>query len=253
MCYSTNHLSKVILRADFLQLQNELLTNCDAFTAAIRTNFPHVTSLPLMAMSVEVMQEGEANVSRTDSGTQWTYRKEIDGTIAVVVSPNFVSLEYGPADYTTFDAFLADFEMAFNAFRGLFNIEQVVRVGLRYINEIRLPGRAMDWDGIIDQSLIAAVKASLLPTGRMVRSIHQIVQQVGEDQVLLTYGLPNPDFPSPNVQRFFILDIDCYRSYTIESNTVVACAKELNVNATEAFEASIDTGLRDKMGIVVNE
>lgn len=250
MCYASNYLSKVIIRADFSSNPLGMLSERTTFSESIAEAFPHINSRPVMEMSINMSAEGNGGVERQNTGTHWIHYKAVDGTAYVTLAPNFLTLEYGPGDYKTFDDFFAEFKLVFNALIEKFNIPQVDRIGLRYINEIRLPGKALDWDGVIAPELVSSVKAALQSNARMLRSMHQMVQQFEDDQVLFTYGIVNPDFPAPVVQRDFILDIDCCRQGITESGKALSCVRRLNELATEIFELSIGDGLRHKLGVV---
>ena len=249
MCYKTNFLSKIILRADFSNNPLGQLSEKSTFSNAIASIFPHTEAKPLVETFVSISPDGIGGEQKR-TGTQWDHRKEVDGTASVSLAPTFLALEYGPGDYFSFEGFQAEFTTLFNALTDNFGIAQIDRIGLRYINEIRLPGRAMDWAGIIAANLITSVKTSMLAEARLLRSMHQVVQKSGHDQVVLNYGIVNPDYPAPVVQRHFILDIDCSREGVIESGDALACVKDLNTLATEIFEESIDNDLRQRMEIV---
>ena len=205
--------------------------------------------MPIMEMKVNMTPEGGGFEHRI-MGTQWVHRKTVDGTAALTLASNYISLEYGPGDYSTFDAFFSEFAFLITTLSDDFGTSEVDRIGLRYINEIRLPGRALDWDGIIRDELVAAIKAPAVANGRLLRSMHQVIEQHGDDQVILNYGIFNPDYPAPVVQRFFILDVDCNRQGLIQTTEALACVRQLNVLATEAFESNIDDGLRKFMEVV---
>lgn len=251
MCYRQNYLSKVILRADFgtNSLSLESLTERTKFTENISTLFPHVSSAPLVHLQLDVGQGGADGVKHTNVGTQWTHRKTVEGTAQIILEPTFIALEYGPGDYDSFNEFLIEFTFLLEQLSVSFGSFPFDRIGLRYVNEIRLPGKALDWIGIIRDELVNAVMASAISGGRLLRSMHQVVELHGDDQVLFNYGIFNPDFPAPAVQRFFIIDIDCSRNGIIPTNEALVCVKQLNEYASVGFESSIGDGLRDLMGV----
>lgn len=249
-CYRMNFLSKVILRADFNTQPLTVTAERPIFSDIAETIFPHASSTPLVEMHVNMTQEGGEVVQRV-TGTVWNYRKKADGTAVVSFSNNYVSLEYGPGDYTTFDSFFAEFTTLLNALRQRYNLQLIDRIGLRYINEIRLPGKALEWDGILRPDLVAAtVQALPMQKGRMLRSMHQVIQQHGEDVLVFNYGIFNPDYPSPAVQRNFVIDIDCARQGAIPVIEALDCVRTLNDLASDTFESCIEDGLRTTMGVI---
>lgn len=249
ICYKQNFLSKVILRADFGTHPQQLDAEIAKFSKGIAAVFPHSSSNPLMHLHVEVGGAEGDGVKHTNVGTHWAYTKTPTATAQVVLQPTFMALEYGPGDYDSFNSFVVEFELLLAQLFEVFGEFPLDRVGLRYVNEIRLPGKALDWAGMIRENLVSAVLTPAVAGGRLLRSMHQVVELHGEDQVLLNYGIFNPDFPAPAVQRFFILDIDCSRSGVIHKAEAIACVTQLNGHAVVAFESSIDDGLRDRMEI----
>jgi uncharacterized protein (TIGR04255 family) len=249
MCYEQNFLAKVILRADFGTHPIAFDAEVTKFSSGIAATFPQSSSNLLMRVDFDVATEGTSGIKHTKAGTQWIHRKSPSGTAQVVLEPTFMALEYGPGDYESFDAFLTEFTLLLNQLYDVFGEFPLDRIGLRYVNEIRLPGKALEWSGVIREELVNAVMAPAVPGGRLLRSMHQLVELHGDDQVLFNYGIFNPDFPAPAAQRFFILDIDCSRTGVVQRNEAIACIKVLNNHSTVAFESSIGDELRKIMGV----
>lgn len=249
-CYRQNFLSQVILRADFGTSPIELLSERTKFTDAIAKKFPHVSQKSLVSVQFEVTPGEPGNVKHTPIGNQWTHTKTVAGTAKTVLSTQFLSLEYGPGDYESFDAFFKEFTFLTKQLTKTFGAFPLDRIGLRYVNEIRLPGKAMDWEDIVRKEMVTAVTTPSATGGRLLRSMHQVVELHEQDQVLLNYGLFNPDFPAPAVQRYFVIDVDCSRTGVIPINEALTCVKKLNDRAGEVFESSIEDGLREIMGVI---
>lgn len=247
MCYQQDFLSMVILRVDFPSASLGVEER-GPFAVKIAERFPHATTLPIRQTTVS-MQANEPEVTHEDIGQQSTYKKTIAGTIQLVLTNDSLTLQYGPADYTGFANFLDEFNYALNLLSDSFKVAEFSRIGIRYINEIRLPGRALEWKGIIAEHLINSVFATALPNGRIQRSMHQLSELHDGEQLLLSYGLVNPDYPAPLVQRHFVLDIDASRSGLIAHGEINDCIKKLNGLCSTTFERSIDQELRDIMKV----
>lgn len=247
MCYQQDFLSLVVLRIDF-PAATMGVEERSAFSVKIAERFPHSSVIPLREMMVNFTETGGDLVQR-DLGHQWTYRKTVAGSISLVLAQDNMTLTYGPSDYTGFVPFLEEFNFALTAAADAFKIQNFIRIGLRYINEIRLQGRALEWDGVIDKRLVQAVLAPALAGGRMQRSMHQVSEVHDEDQILLNYGLVNPDFPAPLIQRHFVIDIDASRQGLITYNEALECVKRLNYISTQTFESCIDDDLRAIMKV----
>lgn len=148
--------------------------------------------------------------------------------------------------------FYAEIETIFGAFNQLYQTPIVNRIGLRYINEITLPdGNPLDWDTLINEKLIASVKACFDDHDMaMVRSLHQVQILENDATMLFHYGLYNPDYPAVLTRRQFILDIDSFKIGTIPGNEVLSTFKQLNEICEKMFEESIEDGLRQRMEVI---
>lgn len=249
-CYRQNFLSQVILRADFGTSPIESLSERTKFTDAISKKFPHVSKNSVVTLEFEVTPGEAGNVKQTPNGNQWTHTKTVAGTAKAILSTQFLALEYGPGDYESFDAFFKEFTFLTKQLTKFFGAFPLDRIGLRYVNEIRLPGKALDWDGIVRKDLVTSVTTPAAAGGRLLRSMHQVVELHEQDQVLLNYGLFNPDFPAPVVQRYFVIDADCSRTGVIPIDEALTCVKKLNDYASNVFESCIEDGLREIMGVI---
>ena len=248
MCYERDFLSRVILRADFNASPIALTSEQSEFTRKVADRFPVAISNPVRDVMFNITEIG-GDIVNKDRGHQWTHRMSADGTIVITLEADYVSLEYGPADYKGYSQIAEDFAYVADALSESFGIPEFSRIGLRYINEIRLPGRALEWDGVIVPGLIANTLHRVIPDGRLQRSMHQLCELHGDDQVLLTHGLFNPDFPAPLVQKHYIIDIDCSRNGQISAGDGKVVVKRLNTLAAATFEGCIDEQLRKEMGV----
>lgn len=246
-CYERDFLTLVVLRVDFPPIAVVPDAVESPFTAAVKDRFPHASSSPIREMTFS-LAEGQPEISHADHGLLWVYRRTVDGTCNVSLGHGFLTIEYGPADYSGYDDLYSEFSVLLLSLQRTLKVKEFSRVGLRYVNEIRLPGRATDWTDVIHPSLAAAAFARPINGGRLQRSMHQISEIHDENQLILSYGLPNPDYPAALVQRHFVLDIDCSRSGAIPTAEVLESIGELNDLASRTFESSIGDELRETMG-----
>ena len=146
--------------------------------------FPHVSSTSVVELQLDLGMVGRSDVQHKSVGTQWSFVKTAVGTAQVILQPTFISLEYGPGDYESFQAFSDEFNFVIDQLGTSFELFPLDRIGLRYFNEIRLPGKALDWSGMVRDELVTSVLAPAVTGGRLLRSMHQVVELHGEDQVL---------------------------------------------------------------------
>jgi uncharacterized protein (TIGR04255 family) len=244
--YQKTFLKQVILRLDYARLGVLQTEQETPFTSDLRIAYPEVISSPAVNFAV-MFGVGGLNVGQQATGYMRVHKAK-DVNRSVTLAPDFLALEYGESAYEHFKVLRSDFSLILDRFRDRFGPVQCFRIGLRYVNEINLPqGSALDWDGLIDPSLVTSVKAGLLSGFRLTRSVHQLVAIRDDVSVLLQYGINNPDFPNPVSRRQFVLDQDCYISGLVEFDEVEQRLKDINAVAEQVFEESIEDGLRDLM------
>ncbi len=147
-----------------------------------------------------------------------------DRTMAVTITDSGVIIE--ATRYRHYLDFREILAKAINATAKVLEPDGVSRVGLRYINEIRVPGGDEEdlssWRQWVDDSLLAPQLAGMSEDGFTSTAWEGMAQyQTGRDQQLvLRYG-PRPDYivnPAGQLRRplaprpgpLFMLDLDCF-------------------------------------------
>lgn len=250
MHYQSNYLTNVILRLDFEPIQAlHDGVNVDSkpeFSARIRATYPLVVGQPMARVSVSV-GPGTSGISQKVTGIQWHHKKEETGTKVIVLSHDFLSIEYGHTDYDHFPPFLEEVTGALQALRDLYQVPLFKRIGLRYVNEIVLPeGNPLEWTGIIAPNLITAVLAGKEADASIVRSMHQLHTRLGQTDLVSNYGLHNSEFPNTVTRRAFVLDYDASQG-GVDAVDAIRVIELLNSRCEQAFEASIERDLRERL------
>ena len=250
MNYQNTFLKRVLVRLDYPTLSALSSPEKPNFSNLIFERFPNRSSEKKDQITISSSPTGSA-IDRKPLGWEWKHRSA-EGEKLVTLAPDFLALEYGAGQYTAFAPFRDDLEFVFNALRGEFGVQNFSRLGLRFINEINFAdGDPLDWDNLVDESLVSSVKASLTDDMQLTRSMHQLAAKCGDEIILLmNYGILNPDYPNQVVRRQFVIDLDFYTQGAIESNEVIRLVNEMNALAERTFEESIEQGLRDKMGVI---
>lgn len=97
----------------------------------------------------------------------------------------------------------------------------ISRLGLRFINQIRLDeGHPLNWDGLIDISLIQSVKI-VEPTNEISRAIGVIELNRSEYCLRFNYGWFNSEYPNPIAKKEFVLDYDCYSTNEVQTKDLI--------------------------------
>jgi uncharacterized protein (TIGR04255 family) len=250
MPYQTNFLKQVILRLDFAPLSALYSDKRQTFSDEIRAAFPHAKGSQLTSLMFDM---GTGSPVEQKVGWQWQHSdSENDNSRRIVVlAPNFFALEYkGRGLYSDFVEFRQRFTSVYDKFGAAYRVPEYTRIGLRYINEITLDeGNALDWDGLLAADLATGVKPAFAESIRMTRSMHQVTGVKNDISCLINYGLNNPDFPNPIARRQFVFDVDSSIEGGIPESEAKRKIDSLYDVGRDVFEASIDNGLRQIMGV----
>jgi uncharacterized protein (TIGR04255 family) len=145
-------------------------------------------------------------------------------TSALVVNPSTMVLE--TTVYEGYEGFRALFEEAVTAVEAAIRPDGILRVGIRYIDEIRVPSITAlpgDWSGYIDRHFLATVDPELLEQTGLTPELWQgfVRYSTGLDSALqVRYGpanghAVNPAGPTRRVNApppgpYFLLDSDSF-------------------------------------------
>lgn len=248
--YKSNYLTNVVCRFDLLNAPELGGTTRPALSEAVAKLFPRFSAKPSAQLSVVVGPQGP-QMTQGVAGFSYEHRRGDRVMPVVVVGAGLLSIEYGPNDYDHFVPFKEEVEQILAALAKHHPQAAIARIGLRYVNEIRLDqGGALDWGGLVNPALIASVKAGVLPDWKLTKSMHQLHTTNDDVSLLIHYGLPNPDYPGDLVRRHFVIDIDAFKSGPVPLGEAAACVSTLNAACEETFESFIDQDLRAKMGVL---
>lgn len=178
-----------------------------------------------------------------------------ESTTSVAITPNALTLE--TTSYTEFDEFAGLFSWACEALSGVDAVATVERIGLRYIDEVRVPAQisdARDWRGWIADELVAP-----LDIGSRANALgsEALVQYDLGDQMRLAFrfGARNgkPIVGSGLLRRpaqyepgpFFVIDMDGFWTRSADDMAafdvawIGATLEAVHDPAGEAFQNSI--------------
>jgi uncharacterized protein (TIGR04255 family) len=251
MAYATNFLKQVILRLDFAPLAALYSDKQPAYSEQIKDAFPHVKGQQRSQFVFAI--GGASSVEQQKMGWQWQHGDSEDDKKRrlVTVASDFFSMEaIGAGTYTGFADFRHRFVPVYDKFVVALGVREYTRIGLRFINEFLIPeeGDALIWNGLLAADLATGVKPGFANGIRMTRSMHQVTGLKDDISVVASYGLHNPDYPNPIVRRQFVLDLDSSVSGGIAEAEAKRKIDALYDVGRDIFEASIDTGIRERMG-----
>jgi len=213
----------------------------------------------------EAEQQVAVNLGPTGPSTQQTFRQRFytrDRITSAVLGRDLLILE--TSDYPGWTEFRDRFARLARALEGVKRPDGLLRVGIRYIDEIRVPGveSIADWEPWISPNLIAPLTLdSTEPSGAT------LALQYGTAPGLVTVFRAAPfatgrtvqeegplrlPFPTPE-SPYFLLDTDS--SWADPSrqipefapDEIIVILDELHAPCARLFEASITDRLRDEI------
>lgn len=250
MHYKKNYLSRVIFRIDFNPIARLQTEKKPELSQKIESKYPYVKGRATTQISFSLSLTG-SGIEQQDSSTIWDHRTEENSKKIITLAPNHLVIDYGKDEYDHFPPFRDEIKYVYENFLDIYKIEEVSRVGLRFINEVSMAeGNPLEWKGFINEKLSVSTFAGLIEGMKLVRSMHQLHALYDDISVLFNYGMYNPDFPNPVARKHYVLDYDCYITGGIKSSEVLGRVVDLNSVAENMFESSIDEELRRDMGVI---
>lgn len=220
------------------------------FQEAIRERYPRYTRQEGMNLLI-----GPGGVQEQQAGPALHRFQDTDGAFSVVLAPDFVALE--TASY----ADIEDFSERLTWVTGLvdehFKPAEITRVGLRFINELRVPGAELR--GVVNSALLGPAGTDELAGA--VRAFQQLLELEGPDdgRMLLRHGTfpdggttvePRPGAepkPDPTQARpFYLLDLDAFREEQVSFHVegIDARLRVFNDQIRSVFAWAIDEDYR---------
>lgn len=247
--YKKNFLDSVVFRIDFEKID---MNSISSFSDCIRKHFPisefKVESVNTITFEAKV-KKAESKVSEMG---YWSFLS-LSKNKELLIFPNHMSINYKNNSYLNLDELTKDFDIIFLEFIKHFSIETLNRVGLRYLNRVNLDSAVKDvdkfkWSEFFSKELTSgldfAYKNKISPT----RALAQMFLKIDDvSEIIFNYGVWNSDFPSVITRKEFILDIDCYSKFPINTNITEELKNILlkyNKDIQFIFERSITDRLR---------
>lgn len=246
--YRKNFLKQVIFRVDF---ENEIILDdarIEIFKKIVAKDFPEKREQKEYSkfFSIGKPVDGQPPIQEN------IVNERIIHQFVNVAKGKTMSLAEGyilfeATKYKHFTEFSKSVDLIIRAIE-TYEIANLKRIGLRYINEIALDEKnPLNWHGYINADLTCNVEFNGLKDFKWLKNLSQSILRKGDFKIIFNYGVNNPDFPNELVQKHFILDIDCYTDFLTEAKNLKANSIHMNDLATKLFEASIGKKLKTLM------
>ena len=253
MAYERNFLTQVLIRADFTPDTPALTGAPDPeLDAVLAEGCPVAFSAPRTRneIRIEKTPRGPVRNTRTISFTEYNRQTEDKQQRTALCSEYLFVEQKGYDGFAPLRDRFCDVLDAVSARRPELMLR---RLGMRYINNLRLPepehgpGLGADfWEKFINPSLLGGLRFAA-NDGALARHMCTTELNYGTDRATFRYGIFNAEYPRPNCRREFILDIDTFRESKLSPAEVEPILADFHRAACQVFETAVTDRLRAVM------
>ena len=216
----------------------------DISRAALK-NFP--IDEPKSAFTQELIVSKAELATRKSEFTEWNFHSRNRNKIMTII-PQAFFVKY--KNYEKYENLHSEFLNIVDSFFKFFKEAQASRLGLRYINQLDVPGPdPLNWEDYIDKELLGLLSYNIAGS-KPSRILHNLEVVFEDFNLRFQFGIHNPDYPAPIRRRAFILDYDAYCQGLLDPNDIPELLNRYHDAIQEIFERSITDKLREAMNEV---
>ncbi len=251
--YARNFITQVVLRADFVP-ESMPMSQPEEGVLTTLEGYPVRNSLNRQKNEVHIRKtpQGPVRDTRTSNYVEHSFWTE-DKSRRVVLCGEYLFLE--EKRYEGYGPLREQFMDTLDALASQCPRMELRRLGMRFINEIKLPeanagpGLGADfWEKYVNPWLLGGLRFAA-NDGALARHMCSTELNYGTDRATVKYGIFNGEYPKPNRRREFILDVDAYCQTSLMPAEVPAKLDDYHKAAVSVFEAAITDALRERMGM----
>jgi uncharacterized protein (TIGR04255 family) len=243
ICYKRNFLTEVIARIDFVSPLDAVAKELPkAFSKVALMHFPIDEPKPAFAQELLVSEKEIA--TRRQEFMEWNFHgRNRDKRLTLTPQAFFVTYK----KYEAYENLRTEFVAVVEVFFSCFEQAQPSRLGLRYINQLDVPGEnPLDWGRYVNDRLLGLFSYSV-QDAEPARIFHNFEAVFRNFNLRFQFGLHNPDYPAPIRRRLFILDYDAYFNGLLEPREISSSLDVYHDAIQALFEQSITDQLREVM------
>ena len=243
--YKKNYLKQVIFRIDFTKIE---LKEFEQLKSDLKSRFEIGEKKNIKLSDFEIKADSAEPIVSTKDIEIWQFANAKTGN-KFEVGPEHCLLEYFA--YKDSSVLQKDVSELCGSLLNNYAVNEVQRVGLRYINQISVSAirKIDDWKKFIIPELLMASNFLKDKGKSPTRILNRIEFKTENFSTRFSYGIWNENYPSPITNNAYILDIDSYTRLPLELNTnsLIELLGLLNKEAECIFELSITNALRKEM------
>ena len=242
--YERNFLENVVCRLDYHPILLIQSTISPEFQESIRGILPIFEEQKGIESTIKLSNGKPESESRPVSN--WIFQDQ-KKKFKLTITYNFIAFE--DFAYSSLEPYLEIIKNILDLFESAYENISYKRIGLRYINKVQFSeGDPLDWSQYIAEPLIHSLDSFIVDKNELSRAMNQFVINRDEYLVTVNFGIHNGEFPAKIARREYILDYDCH-SAEIADSGVISQLKQFNDTIVELFEKSINTDLKNEMGV----
>jgi len=241
--YKKDFLDKVIVRIDFdTPLPIATTGPATSIYTPVRERFPITEEKKVMGK--EFLIGPSVTKERSIETKEWHYYGK-NREKHLTITPSAMSIEYNK--YEHYEMLREDFLSVSNALFDAYPKLQVQRLGLRYIDNIKIPdGKPMEWEKYLKPEL-NSIFAIADNKNTISRVFHVLEFNYGEDSLRFQFGMFNPDYPAPIKKKIYTLDYDMYATKILDKSDMEKTLDHFHGKVNRSFEEVITDELRKIM------
>lgn len=166
--------------------------------------------------------------------------------LTITIESGFLS--FNTQNYSGYDEFMKTIKRIIS----LLEISDVElkRVGLRYINHIRLTeGNPLEWNGYIVPELTQSINfLNGSEVKYLSRNMGHMFFKKSDYSLAFLYGWSNSEFPNPIAKKEFVLDYDCFTENKFKQSDALEYIDKFHEEIKKMFVKSIGNELKKKIG-----
>ena len=246
--YKKDYLTNVTVRLEFskiLKLSGNNKEAAEEFRRYIFDKFPNVNFKVNNHIEIEY-DSNEKKGFIDDEEITWIFTSN-KNTKEVSLNANHLTLDYKKTNDFQFNNILEDINLLLDGLNYYYPFK-FKSISLRYINQIN----GSDIKYYVNPSLTDMPKFNLESDEKLSQSITRADLTKGKYNLIFQYGFFNPQFPNPDFEKDFILDLNCnLQNMNLISSTekIIKELKEINNFICDKFNYSITNQLKKEIGV----
>lgn len=251
--YKKNYISNFIIKLDLEDKLDE--GDYEKLILLLSQEFPINEKRDIQNRNIVISANDKDNPEATISDPELKVQNILyNSSRTERITINSDSIFYESLKYTSFSYVKPILENIIQCLTKEYNIKNFNRIGLRYVNLIKMPIKSkkeiFDWNGYINDALLSDNK--IIKPNDILQEIKIMDFKLDEDYDLLCRlqaGIPNRNMPADLIEKIFLIDIDGYSNSLVEQEDAISVLTKIHDENIKVFEKCIG----DKLRSVMNE